>query len=214
VIPCMVVPILNRPELLDRMLSSVDHPVDTLVIIDNGGVVDPSLNPQWASRTHVLTMPSNLGVATSWNLGIKSTPFAPWWLIVNSDVTWRSGLLARFDTGDAREVLRLSGCIPPWCAFGIGEDVVNSVGLFDEAIHPAYFEDTDYERRCKAAGVPIHLSGITVDHDNSSTLDGGYHDANARTYAENRAYSMSKSYRGDMSEGRWSLKRRRDLSWD
>ena len=214
-IPVMIVPILTRPDLLDRMLDSVDYPVHTLVVIDNGHCLPGNFaHRDWAQDAYLLRMPSNLGVATSWNLGIKATPHAPWWLIVNFDVTWPAGSLAQFDTEDAPEVLRLADASPPWSAFSIGEDVVAQVGLFDEYIHPAYGEDNDYERRCEAAGVPVVQSGIPVDHANSSTLDAGYRAANERTYVANMQYHAAKHFRGDLSEGRWSLKRRREQSWD
>ena len=214
-IPVMIVPILTRPDLLDRMLDSVDYPVEVLIVIDNGHALPGNFaHRDWAQDAYLLRMPSNLGVATSWNLGIKATPHAPWWLIVNFDVTWPAGSLAQFDTEDAPEVLRLADASPPWSAFSIGEDVVAQVGLFDEYIHPAYGEDNDYERRCEAAGVPVVQSGIPVDHLNSSTLDAGYRAANERTFVANMQYHAAKAFRGDLSEGRWSLKRRREQSWD
>ena len=214
-IPVMIVPILTRPELLDRMLDSVDYEVETLIVIDNGHCLPGDFAPRpWAQNAYLLRMPSNLGVATSWNLGIKATPFAPWWLVANFDVTWPAGSLEQFDTEDAPEVIRLAHATPPWCAFSIGEDVVRRVGLFDEYLHPAYFEDNDYERRCEAAGMPVIQSGIPVTHHNSASLDGPYRAANDRTFVANAQYHAAKQYRGDLSEGHWSLKRRRAQSWD
>ena len=211
----MIVPILTAPDLLDQMLDSVDHEVGTLIVIDNGHCLDGDFTQrEWAHSGYLLRMPSNLGVATSWNLGIKATPHAPWWLIANFDVAWPAGSLAKFDTEDAPRVLRLSAASPPWSAFSIGEDVIKAVGLFDEALHPAYFEDTDYQTRCEAAGAPVIQSAIPVDHRNSSTLSAGYRDANARTFKVNRDYYSAKRFRGDLSEGGWSLKRKRAQSWD
>ena len=104
-IPVMIVPILTRPDLLDRMLDSVDYPVHTLVVIDNGHCLPGNFaHRDWASSAYLLRMPSNLGVATSWNLGIKATPHAPWWLIANFDLTWPRNSLAQFDTEDAPEM--------------------------------------------------------------------------------------------------------------
>jgi len=214
-IPVMVVPILTAPHLLDQMLDSVDHEVGTLVVIDNGHCLDGDfMQRDWAHSGYLVRSPSNLGVATSWNVGIKMTPFAPWWLIANFDVTWPAGSLAQFDTDDAPRVLRLSGARPPWCAFTVGEDVVKAVGLFDESFHPGYFEDSDYQARCEAAGAPVLQSSIPVDHLNSSTLSAGYSDANARTFMANAEYHTAKRLRGDLSEGAWSLTRRREQSWD
>lgn len=212
----MVVPILTGTERLARMVASVDEVVEHLVIIDNGAFVDWDIakdNP-FIWRTSVVRMPSNLGVSGSWNLGIKATPHAPWWLIVNYDTVWPAGSLAQFDRPDAAASLVLSGGAPEWCAFSIGEQVVRKVGLFDEALHPAYFEDNDYQRRCEAAGVPIIHSGIPVAHDNSSTLRAGYAAKNSHTFEANAVYYADKVQRQDLTAGAWSLDRRREQSWD
>ncbi len=36
-VPVIVIPVLNRYDLLERCLESIDYPVGTLLIIDNGG---------------------------------------------------------------------------------------------------------------------------------------------------------------------------------
>ena len=213
-IPVLVVPILARPDLLRRMLASIDHPVGRLVVIDNGHcVADLPPMPNVAAVT-LLSLPSNLGVATSWNLGIKITPMAPWWLIAGFDVTFAPGSLASMAASARADAVVLSGSDPPWAAFTIGEAVVDRVGLFDEGFHPAFFEDWDYERRCEAAGVQVVRTGTVVDHDNSSTLKAGYHDHNRRTFPANRDYFEDKIARGDLTEGHWTLARRREQSWD
>lgn len=216
-IPAMVVPVLARPELLYRMIDSIDHKVEHLIVIDNGRVVadwECDTNPE-VRRVSVIHMPANLGVAGSWNLGIKASPFAPWWLVANFDVVWEPGSLAAFDREASTEAIVLSHGSPEWCAFALGERVVQAVGLFDEALHPAYWEDTDMARRVEAAGFPIRRPGIPVRHDNSSTIQiPKYGERNAHTFTANSDYYAAKAYRGDLTEGRWSLRRRRELSWD
>lgn len=215
-IPALIVPVLARPELLYRMLDSIDLAIEQLVIIDNGRVVDPQqAQTPYALSTHLLPMPANFGVAGSWNLGIKSTPFAPWWLIANFDVTWPAGSLERIAAASDSLSLLLTGCQPAWSAFTLGDRIVDTVGLFDEALHPAYFEDNDYLRRCERAGVHIERTDIPVRHDNSSTLAAGAYAArNGHTFPANAEYFGDKVEAGDFSEGRWTLARRRRLSWD
>jgi GT2 family glycosyltransferase len=217
VIPAMIVPVLTAPHLLYRMVASIDYPVRHLVIIDNGRCVDPTQLGDWAGRieqVNLLPIPANLGVAGSWNLGIKVTPFAPWWLVANFDITWPSGSLSAWDTGDRRGTLCLSAGSPPWCAFSVGEQVVARVGLFDEGLHPAYFEDNDYQRRVEHAGLPVDHSGIPVHHDNSSTLANGYRDKNHATYQANANYYRRKQSLEDFTAGEWRLSTRRAQSWD
>ena len=212
-IPAMIVPLLTRPELLDRLVASIDFPVADLVIIDNGRCITTPPSSSMVCRTHIVTMPANLGVSGSWNLGIKSTPFAPWWLVVNFDAYFPEGSLEKFRAQADEAALLLSGGAPPWCAFALGSRVVETVGLFDERLHPAYFEDNDYERRATFHGFPTRQSGIPVHHDNSSTLAAGYQARNDATYGDNEEFYLAKVRSGDMGEG-WSLDRRRRLTWD
>jgi len=213
-IPALIVPILNRPDLLDRMLASIDHPVGDLLIIDNGDVVTHTPYVSHAARVHLIKSPTNLGVPGSWNLGIKMLPTAPWWLVVNNDAWFPVDALGRFEGAARRDALVLSGGAPAWCAFALGDQVVTRVGLFDEGIYPAYCEDDDYTRRCIYHGFSVMPSGIEVKHDNSSTIASGYRQHNDRTFSENVRYYRDKEARGDFSEGRWDLATRRRLSWD
>jgi GT2 family glycosyltransferase len=168
VIPMLVVPTLTRHDLLKRMLGSVDSPVGHLVVIDNSGRGIVGGTGPWERMT-VLPMPSNLGVAASWNLAVKMAHKEPWVLIASDDMWWPAGALAKFAKQSAEDRLVVSETWPHWCAFTLGMRVVQKAGLFDEGYYPAYFEDTEYERRLKNHGIK-RVIGPTVHHDNSSTL--------------------------------------------
>lgn len=213
-IPVLIVPVLARPELLYRMVNSIDHPVGHLVIIDNGDVVGiPPATLPGIDKVSVVRLPSNVGVAAAWNLGIKLTPHAPWWLICNFDITFPPGSLARFaelQTGG----LVLSAAAPPWACFAIHDEVLlHGVGLADESYYPAYWEDIDWERRIRAAGIPVTQTDIPVHHDNSSTI-AAIKNRNVETFMANQSYYNRKVNAGDYSEGGWSLQRRREQAWD
>ena len=211
-IPVLIVPVLARPELLYRMVASIDHPVGHLLIIDNGGVVGDPPDLPGIEKVSVVRLPSNLGVAAAWNLGIKLTPHAPWWLICNFDVTVPPGSLARFaevQTGG----LVLSAAAPPWACFAIHDETVMHVGTFSEAYYPAYWEDVDYERRVRAAGIPVTQTDIPVHHDNSSTI-AAIKNRNVETFMANQSYYNRKVQANDFTEGHWSLQRRREQAWD
>jgi hypothetical protein len=49
---------------------------------------------------------------------------------------------------------------------------------------------------------------------NSSTIAAGYQKRNDETYELNRKYYENKMDAGDYSEGSWSVRRRRLLTWD
>jgi GT2 family glycosyltransferase len=209
----MIVPILVGPDILRRMLATIDYPVKKLIIIDNGDALRQSSGwpVEHVQSTKVIKMPANLGVAGSWNLGVKAAPFAPWWLIVNFDVEWPAGSLEAFAAQASGADVLLAESPQPWSAFALGEDVVQRVGLFDEGFHPAYFEDNDYELRCAVEGVKVRRSLIPIIHHNSSTL-GFFGEINNRTYASNAEWMNGK--RAAPGPGGWSLARRRANTWD
>jgi len=215
-IPALIVPVLNGHNLLDEMLSSINYPIENVIVVDNGIKADWEYwnkNPYIENLFH-LPMPSNMGVPVSWNLGIKALPFADYWLIVNNDIRFINNSLKEFDEQSNAKTLLLSNGSPRWCAFSIGSEIVESIGLFDEAIYPAYFEDTEYEWRCNQKGVLPLLSNIDIEHENSSTLKGGYEEKNSKTFPKNMMYLDNKKTNNDLTQGDWSLTIRKDNSWD
>lgn len=213
-LPNLIVPILNRYDLLDRMIASIDYPVRDLLIIDNGGELTSISAGPWVENLHVLTMPSNLGVAGSWNLGIKSFPHDNRWTIASNDITFMPGQLEVISRAPKNE-LTLMGNFPYWQVFTIGEEVVEKVGLASERFYPAYFEDNDWYGRIKNAGFPIRYLEIHVKHDNSSTIrsDPRLQEANQRTFTKNQAFYEAKMREQDYTESPWSLATRRWNEW-
>jgi len=209
----LIVPVLNRYDLLQRMLDSVDVPVDHLLIIDNGlGTDTLELSDKFAKVTH-LRMPANLGVAGSWNLGIKSFPYSHRWFIVSNDVVFQAGALEKLSQA-RRDEITLTADAPHWQAFALGDEAVNDIGLFDESLFPAYFEDNDYMRRAEFVGVNIRKLDIDLHHDNSSTIKSGYQSKNDKTFFANQRYYQSKIDANDYSSGTYSLEIRRANGWE
>jgi GT2 family glycosyltransferase len=213
----LIVPVLNRYDLLERMLDSVDVPVQHLLVIDNGASVtaeslELKLSDKFTKVTH-LRMPANLGVAGSWNLGIKSFPYAQRWFIVSNDVVFRSGALEKLATA-RRDEVTLTSDAPHWQAFALGDEAVNDIGLFDESLFPAYFEDNDYMRRAEFVGVNIRKLDIDLHHDNSSTIKAGYQSKNDKTFFANQRHYQSKVDADDYSPGTYSLEIRRANGWE
>ena len=170
-IPVLGIPILTGPDLLNKMLRSVTLPVDHLVIIDNGKVVEKIKTS--ADKVDIVQMPNNIGVAQAWNLIIKSTPRVPWWLICNFDIEFTpEALVDVVNQSDADSVVTSS---EGWAAFTIGSNVIRKVGLFDEGFAPAYHEDTDYEHRLRCAGITVKKSGVSMSHlDHVTAADKGW----------------------------------------
>jgi GT2 family glycosyltransferase len=209
----LIVPVLNRYDLLQRMLDSVDVPVDHLLIIDNGTGSDLFFSDKFENIT-VLDMPANLGVAGSWNLGIKSFPYAHRWFIVSNDVVFQAGALEKLAQA-RRDEITLTADAPHWQAFALGDEAVTDLGLFDECgFYPAYFEDNDYMRRAEFAGVNIRKLDIDLHHDNSSTIKSGYQSKNDKTFFANQRLYKAKVDSNDYSSGTYSLEIRRANGWE
>ena len=194
-IPAIIVPILTEPERLDALLASIDHPVGRVVVIDNGGVVDASIGGRALMPfvVHVVKPGWNLGVAASWNLGIKCWPLAPWWAVVSHDITFGPGDLARLDAAvepRANAVYYLNGM----AAFAVTPPALHEVGWFEEGIVPAYDEDLDWQRRARLIGTREVEVGYTGTHAGSATIrsDPRLRAANARSHLANDAFYAEK----------------------
>lgn len=211
----LTVPVLNRYDLLARMIKSIDYPVRDLLIIDNGSQYEPDDYPgnEFVRNWWLLTMPSNLGVPGSWNLGIKSFPHDRVWTFASNDMWFRPGDLETLSQAHSGS-LTLSQYQPHFHTFAVGEDVVDRVGLFDERFYPAYCEDNDFQRRVQFAGFPIVRVDVAPGHDNSSTLaaDPRLQERNQDTFRRNVQFYRSKTALNDMSFS-WSLKSRRLGEW-
>jgi len=156
------VPILNRFDLLERLLNSLDHPVQTLAIVDNSeGHGDLSEKLQALLRNghpmieeiKVATPFNNLGVAGSWNLILRSFPEASVVLLANNDVQLSPlALQSALEAIDWQSPCWLPMLPYPdsFSAFLLTAQTWDLVGLFDENFYPGYCEDIDYLERLQA----------------------------------------------------------------
>lgn len=190
-IPVVGVPHLNHPELLATMLDSIDAEVGRLIIVDNAtteadGAPDRDgaeiVQPGW-----------NLGVAASWNLVLKVAPDSPWWALVNNDVEFAPGDLARLaDFMDAAHGPAI-GMLVEFGAFAFNRAALARLGYFDENYAPIYAEDADWRRRADLAGVPaVALESRTRHAGSMCFRDGPRMRDNERTYPRNVDYHVRK----------------------
>ena len=206
---------LKRFDLADRLLASIDYPVDDLVIIDNSGKQEYApVKPELVKRMWLIQVPHGLGYGGGLNLIVRSTPFAPYWVLLNDDSVLAPGALQKIAEEVDPTTINFLSIMPKWSGFVLGEKVVQDVGLFDERFHPIYFEDNDYERRIINAGFEAKFIHAALHHDNSSTLASGFHSQNDITYGRNHLLHTQKIADEDFSEGNWSLKIRRENSWE
>ena len=192
-IPVLIAPVVSRFDLLERMIASIDHPVGRLVIVDN------SLTGYQYQGAEVIRPITGLGYPGGINAGIVQTPEAPWWLWASNDLEFGLGDLAyiaatmeqarrpRHLTGSHRGLRNVYGAMNAAC--------VDAVGLFDDwAFYPIYFDDDDYEYRCRLGGVEWvtydgamrHAGSMTINSDEQARRE------NSRTFQMNRDRYIAK----------------------
>jgi GT2 family glycosyltransferase len=215
VIPVLGFCTLKRFDLADRLLASIDYPVEHLVIVDNSGLQTwTPTKPDCVSNLWTIRVPFGLGLVGAWNLIVKSTPYAPYWVLVNDDAHFEPGALEIIAKEVDTEALNFLDIVPQWSAVVFGEGMVEKVGLYDERFYPLYFDDNDLERRVDKAGVPKKTIQAKVHHDNSSTLKAGYEQVNVKSFMANSNLFVDKEEQGDYTAGEWSLAIRRANRWD
>lgn len=232
------IPILNRGDLLQRCVATIDVPARVVIVNNNN--VDETFNRELTqlaardARVTVLDQDYNLGVAASWNLLLQTAFEAgcEWGVIASNDLELHPGALraaaAVLGTGDVG-VWHLSA----WNCFAISRAAIGRVGWFDENFYPAYKEDQDYSRRCECAGVRrANVPGAGGRHVGSATIhsDSEYQQANAATHGQYNVQYYLQKWGGDAgqetylrpfnlgcADARWwpaPRSRLRDRDWD
>jgi GT2 family glycosyltransferase len=220
-----IVPLLNRGDkLLKQLATFTDESAPrSLLVIDNSAGRDASVAGAIdLLRNHAPHFPAlvetavtvaqtgeNLGVAASWNFGMRETP-GPW-IIANSDIyLCDGGVIATMLTDLDRFDLVLACGM---ALFGIGASAVEKAGTFDENFWPAYNEDLDYVTRLTLCGGAIHEFAASVDHDGSATMrsDPRVQKVIALTHGMNDGYFRRKwggkhrnGFKGRHVYGMWS----------
>ena len=214
-IPVLIIPVLNRYDLLDQNLETIDYPIGEILIINNGKEnYVPKRNDL---NVRVLNLPSNLGMSGSWNLGIKLYPHEQYWIYSSADTHWIPGSLEKLNAASGKGNLVMT--TEAWSCFSIGEDVVREVGLFDEFFYPIYFEDNDYYERVMRSNVKDGYVNGTIEvnapHGASQTInsDETLKKRNNETFVVNEAYFQQKKNQDFKVNGVWNIDRRRSQEW-
>tara|TARA_B100002019_G_C21222942_1_gene575771 strand:+ start:112 stop:1008 length:897 start_codon:yes stop_codon:yes gene_type:complete len=179
-IPVIGVPIVNGLHWLERLVESIDYPVENLIIINNSGdkLFKTNLEHKvkaWSEKEnlideiHLLNFPSNMGVPFAWNCIIKSFLLKPYWIICNHDIAFTPGLLSEMhNEAQIPSVGMVHPCRGNYTQgsfdlFLIKENVIQEIGLFDENFYPAYGEDVDYIMRILNSNI-IRTCGLSKIH--------------------------------------------------
>jgi len=131
-IPVLGFATLTKFDLAQRLLDSIDYPIEKLVIIDNSGKKSwiPEVN-EFVKETWVIRLPHGLGANGAWNLIIKSTPFAPYWVIPNDDCWFEPGALQIIAEQVQTDKFNFVQINTKWSCVVPGEGAVMKAGLWD-----------------------------------------------------------------------------------
>ena len=166
-IPLMGTLIVNGVHWLDRLMKTIDYPVDEFVIFNNNGrgEIDKDLDNlaagehKYIKKIKVCHLPRNLGCPGGWNLIIKSYIMSSYWIITSHDVAFSPGFLEDMVKRAEVPEVGIVNCSDGGTGLGsfecflIKDWVVQSHGLFDENFYPGYTEDLDYKMRMIAKPV-------------------------------------------------------------
>jgi hypothetical protein len=223
-VPLLGIPILNRPDLLDTLLESIDHPVDTVAIVDNSnGNIEmqrhlsklqnqtfPCIKRILISRSFI-----NLGVAASWNQILLAFPDAPFALLVNNDIQFSKGTLAKAIQQIDPQQPQLLSLIPEpnnYSAFFITAKAWDRIGLFNSSFYPAYCEDLDYRDRIRCDTEIQILDGsdyltsmldLNTSHSQTIASDPALARFNRTSFALNRLWYLSHRRLRNDPRGTW-----------
>lgn len=185
--------ILNRPDLLLRMINSIDYPIDKLAIVQNSSApdvteaVDQIMNTihPFINEIYLQVNFKNSGVAPAWNTIIKSFPECQIWMIANNDTVFLPGDLEKYyATWEANQSSVIVAANGAFSCFIISPHIVSKIGLFDENIWPIYDEDSDFYIRMKRAGI----KRIPISSDIGYSNDGSW------TIKSNIDYKLKNNY--------------------
>ena len=216
-IPCIGVLVLNRGDLLLRMVDSIDVAVERLCIVQNGhdDTVDEAIRDIAAGRNCLINKVyieqpfRNMGVAPSWNSIIKSFPECEYWLLANNDTVFLSGDLEKYHTlTTENQASLIAASNGAFSCFTITPAIVGLVGLFDENIWPIYSEDLDYYIRMQKKGI----NRINIPSDIGESGNGSWTIKSNPTYAASNSETQRNNEQYDREK--WGQDHQHNTPWD
>jgi hypothetical protein len=163
------VPVYKVNKRVNRAMKSLEG--HNVLIIDNSGNEECKV---YADKYgfEVLYQKENIGVPRAWNLVLKRKK--DWTFIVSSSM-----IFAKNFSNILEMVENFEGLIfrtnHGWHCVGIHKDVIEKVGYFDQNFYPGYLEDSDFDYRCRLAGIQeCHTNNINAQCqvDGGATIDG------------------------------------------
>lgn len=180
---------------LDTMLQSVDERVE-IVICDNGSTDESramlvEYGEKWGDMVKIVLAEKNLGFAGGSNLAYENAS-GKYIIFMNNDVravhnNWVDIFLSQaapnkvlgphlVESNDLTEVLDYGPVkyLNGWCMF-FPREILEEIGVFDEGVGLAFFEDVELSYRAVKAGYILEQVNDTgLQHLGSQTLSDGF----------------------------------------
>lgn len=214
-IPVLAVFFRTGWSFLDRYINSIDFPVEQLVIIQDGNEEDITAHldkyghrrsSPFLSIRHIVNV-HHTGCSGAWNTLYRLYPHHPFWLFAAFDISYPPGELRKFyhlllKQSENPTVGMISTKVNFYFAnkkirdtFGLMQWAVTragllNVGLYDENIFPAYFEDDDIVYRHFLAGMSVFAVDAVVNH--GLPTDNGYIGGTTRVASNDYSSQLAK----------------------
>lgn len=208
-IPVIGILTLIKYDLLTRLINSIDHDVDNVVILFQGGHNNnfdfSKIKNKFIKNLIIVRSNFNIGVSRGWNY-ILQNYLKTYCIISGDDNYFNPGSLKKvseYMTPDKlNEVMFAARGDQAFTTYIFTKKTIETIGYFDENIYPAYYEDNDYRYRMLLSGhdfisIPDILSINTGDdnHRESCTLhsaDENYRNKMSECFSRNGQYFESK----------------------
>jgi GT2 family glycosyltransferase len=208
-IPYICVLTLLRLDLLKRFIDSIDYPVNRVVILFQGNIDKNKVkfNNQFVKKFILISSNMNIGVSRGWNYFVKNFP-SSYWLISGDDCHFEPNTLehiANFMSIPSSlenvfcglKIKNRNEAPAGFNTFVITKLLLQNVGLFDENIYPAYYEDNDLWHRIELTNQKVttidnaYINSGDSKHTGSCTLNSVH-----PTYRKkmNECYRLNENY--------------------
>lgn len=202
------IPVINRGDLLEACVNSIDEPTDRVVIIANrwDGHYEPSVeralnnlvksHPKCIASLEIVETGGNLGAAGSYNQVL--TILGPC-VIAANDTRFAPGTLLKCGRFVSERPDHAIHFLYAMCVFSVTQVFLDQVGWFEENFWPWGWDDIDVGYRMKKKGLPTavftkDMGTIFHDHPTQSIFSSPepLRKWMQRTSGKNRDHGMQK----------------------
>ncbi len=220
-IPYLCVLTLLRLDLLKRLIDSIDYPVNNVVILFQGNINKDKVNftNTFVKNFIFISSSINIGVSRGWNYFLKKFP-SSYWLISGDDCFFEPKTLERIanfmsipssleNVFCGLKIKNRNDVPAGFNTFVITKLLLQNVGLFDENIYPAYYEDSDLWHRIQITKQKVttidyaYINSGDNKHTGSCTINSVhpvYRHKMDQCYKRNEHYYKTKWNIGYKSE--------------